>query len=84
MLSVGLSAVNAIAETDDEVVYSTEAYCLLSLAGAEQSYLTAYARELGMTPSRSVCNNFKQIADNIKRMELRGWSPLSWQRYSLK
>ncbi|GHG75692.1 hypothetical protein GCM10010919_30140 [Alishewanella longhuensis] len=63
VLSVGLSAVNAIAETDDEVVYSTEAYCLLSLAGAEQSYLTAYARKLGMTPSRSVCNNFKQIAE---------------------
>lgn len=63
VLSIALSATNAIADTEEEVVYSTEAYCLLSLAGAEQNYLAAYAKKLGVTPSRSVCNHFRQIAE---------------------
>lgn len=71
VLAIGMSAVHAIAETDDEVVYSTEAYCLLSLAGAEQNYLAAYARKLGTTPSRSVCNHFRQIAEESTPKE---WS----------
>lgn len=49
------------ADADDEVVYSTEGYCLLSNEGVEPDYLRAYANKLGTTPSKKVCKSFKEI-----------------------
>jgi hypothetical protein len=62
-----IGAVNA--ESDEEVVYSTEAYCLLSNEGATSSYLAAYAKKLGMTPSKTICNHFKQIVAESRPKE---------------
>lgn len=63
LLSSALFVVNANAESEEEVIYTTEAYCLLSQAGEQENYLAAYAKKLGMKPSRSVCNSFKNIAE---------------------
>ncbi|GAB2932675.1 hypothetical protein [Rheinheimera gaetbuli] len=66
VLSVALLMGAANAETEQEVVYSTEAYCLLSNEGAAPNYLAAYAKKLGMTPSRAICNHFKQIVEESR------------------
>ena len=66
VLSAALFMGAANAETDQEMVYSTETYCLLSNEGAEPNYLAAYAKKLGMTPSRAICNHFKQIVEESR------------------
>jgi hypothetical protein len=49
------------AVADEEVLYSTEGYCVLSNEGVDKRMLDAYAKKLGGEPSRSVCNAFKEI-----------------------
>ncbi len=56
-----LSSHSAFAEDADEVVYSTEGYCVLSNEGVSDEYLNAYAKKLGAKPSMKVCNSFKEI-----------------------
>jgi hypothetical protein len=56
-----LSSHSVMAEETDEVVYSTEGYCVLSNEGVSEDYLKAYAKKLGAKPSVRVCNSFKEI-----------------------
>jgi hypothetical protein len=56
-----LSSQSVFAEDADEVVYSTEGYCVLSNEGVSDDYLKAYAKKLGAKPSMKVCNSFKEI-----------------------
>ena len=65
LLSNNVFAENA----DDEVVYSTEGYCLLSNEGVAPDYLRAYANKLGTTPSKKVCNSFKEIVAETRPAE---------------
>ena len=77
-----LTAPTAFAGDDsDEVVYSTEGYCLLSNEGVSNDYLNAYARKLGTKPSMKVCNSFSRnrIGITSERMGLSRWSALSRQ-----
>jgi len=56
-----LSSFSVLAEDKDEVVYSTEGYCVLANEGVSDDYLKAYAKKLGAKPSVRVCNSFKEI-----------------------
>lgn len=56
-----LTSVPASAEDADEVVYSTEGYCVLANEGVSDDYLKAYAKKLGVKPSARVCLSFKEI-----------------------
>lgn len=56
-----LSSLPVLAEDADEVVYSTEGYCVLANEGVSEDYLKAYAKKLGAKPSMRVCNSFKEI-----------------------
>mgnify|MGYP006196204185 CR=1 FL=1 len=56
-----LSSHSVFAEDADEVVYSTEGYCVLSNEGVSDEYLKAYAKKLGAKPSMKVCGSFKEI-----------------------
>jgi len=65
-----LTAPTAFAGDDsDEVVYSTEGYCLLSNEGVSNDYLNAYARKLGTKPSMKVCNSFREIVSESRPKE---------------
>ncbi|RVT48253.1 hypothetical protein EMM73_02885 [Rheinheimera sediminis] len=46
---------------EEEVLYSTEGYCVLANEGVDSRMLTAYAKKLGNTPSKKVCNAFKEV-----------------------
>jgi hypothetical protein len=63
LLATGVLLSNSVlaSDTDDEVVYSTEGYCLLANEGIAPDYLRAYSKKLGATPSKKVCNSFKEI-----------------------
>ncbi len=56
-----LSSHSVMAEDVDEVVYSTEGYCVLANEGVSDDYLKAYSKKLGAKPSVRVCNSFKEI-----------------------
>ncbi|EGM76913.1 hypothetical protein Rhein_3150 [Rheinheimera sp. A13L] len=45
----------------EEVVYSTEGYCVLANEGVDSRMLDAYAKKLGDAPSKKVCNAFKEV-----------------------
>jgi len=49
------------AEDVDQVVYSTEGYCVFANEGVSEEYLKAYAKKLGSKPSARVCSSFKDI-----------------------
>ncbi len=55
-----LGTVSAVA-AEEEVVYSTEGYCVLSNEGVEERMLEAYAKKLGDKPSNKVCDAFKEV-----------------------
>lgn len=61
MAAVLFSSQITLAEDVDEVVYSTEGYCVFANEGVSKEYLKAYAKKLGSKPSVRVCNNFKEI-----------------------
>lgn len=62
-----LFCINLQAEDfDDEVVYSTEGYCLLANEGVASDYLRAYAKKLGVTPSKKVCRSFQEIVQESR------------------
>lgn len=56
-------------EESEDVVYSTEGYCLLANEGVSKEYLAAYARKLGTKPSSKVCRSFKEIVDESRPKE---------------
>jgi len=56
-----LSSHSVMAEEAEEVVYSTEGYCVLANEGVSEDYLKAYSKKLGAKPSVRVCNSFKEI-----------------------
>lgn len=58
------------AVAEEEVVYSTEAYCVLANEGVDSRMLEAYAKKLGDTPSNKVCNAFKEVVAETR--------PKSW------
>ncbi|OBP14131.1 hypothetical protein A5320_15905 [Rheinheimera sp. SA_1] len=61
-IALGLLSSHAVlAENADEVVYSTEGYCVLGNEGVSEDYLKAYAKKLGTTPSMRLCHSFKEI-----------------------
>lgn len=49
------------AVAEEEVVYSTEAYCVMANEGVDDRMLDAYAKKLGDKPSNKVCNAFKEV-----------------------
>lgn len=49
------------AVADEEVLYSTEGYCVLSNEGVDDRMLEAYAKKLGDVPPKKVCNAFKEV-----------------------
>lgn len=55
-----LGTVSAAA-AEEEVIYSTEGYCVLSNEGVDGRMLAAYAKKLGDEPSKTVCNAFKEV-----------------------
>lgn len=63
LLSAVILSAPAIAGDDEEVTYSTEAYCMLENDGASDVYLKAYAKKLGETPSRKTCKAFKTVVE---------------------
>jgi hypothetical protein len=70
LLAAGALTSNiAFAEQAEEVVYSTEGYCLLSNEGASDEYLKAYAKKLGAKPTNSVCSSFKKIVEESRPRE---------------
>ena len=70
LLAAGaLTSTIAFAGDDDEVVYSTEGYCLLSNEGVSDEYLKAYAKKLGSKPSNTVCASFKKIVEESRPRE---------------
>lgn len=66
---ISLSALMSISVQAEEVTYSTEGYCLLAKEGVSERYLEAYAKKLGMTPSRKVCKSFNDFVANVKPKE---------------
>lgn len=60
----------SVAVAEEEVVYSTEAYCVLANEGVDSRMLDAYAKKLGDTPSNKVCNAFKEVVAETR--------PKSW------
>ncbi|WP_333795981.1 hypothetical protein [Rheinheimera sp.] len=52
---------NLKAEDAEEVVYSTEGYCVLANEGVSDDYLKAYVKKLGSKPSTKVCKSFKEV-----------------------
>ncbi len=70
LLAAGALTSNiAFAEEAEDVMYSTEGYCLLSNEGASDEYLKAYAKKLGSKPSNSVCASFKKIVEESRPRE---------------
>lgn len=61
-----LATGSALAQDSDEVVYSTEGYCLLANEGVSNDYLRAYAKKLGTKPSDKVCSSFKDIVASAR------------------
>jgi len=61
MVAVVFSSHFTMAEDVDEVVYSTEGYCVFANEGVSEEYLKAYSKKLGTKPSTRVCNSFKDI-----------------------
>ncbi|MBT0585574.1 hypothetical protein [Alteromonas oceanisediminis] len=53
----------------DNDVYSTEAYCLLQKENVDHRYLEAYAKKLGMVPSRKTCRSFLEFAESVTPKE---------------
>lgn len=49
------------AVAEEEVIYSTEGYCVLSNEGVDSRMLEAYAKKLGDEPSKKVCSAFKEV-----------------------
>lgn len=61
-----LATSSVMAQDSDEVVYSTEGYCLLANEGVTNDYLKAYAKKLGTKPSDKVCKSFKEIVASAR------------------
>lgn len=68
LLATGVLLSNHVlaSDADDEVVYSTEGYCLLANEGVAPDYLRAYSKKLGSTPSKKVCTSFKEIVSESR------------------
>jgi len=62
---------------DEKMTYTTEGYCLYKKAGEPDGYLKAYAKKLGVTPSKSVCKSFNDFVANAqpKDWDYRGGKP---------
>lgn len=63
LLSAVVLSTPTLAADEEEVTYSTEAYCMLENDGASDVYLKAYAKKLGETPSRKTCKAFKKVVE---------------------
>ncbi len=61
-----LATGSVMAQDSEEVVYSTEGYCLLANEGVTDDYLKAYAKKLGTKPSDKVCKSFKEIVASAR------------------
>ncbi|CCQ12559.1 hypothetical protein PALB_34980 [Pseudoalteromonas luteoviolacea B = ATCC 29581] len=69
LIGAMLSAIafSATANADEEeVVYSTEAFCMLQNDGAPDNYLKAYAEKLGDTPSKKTCKAFRKVVESSR------------------
>lgn len=54
---------------EDKVNYSTEGYCTLAKAGVTDGHLQAYAKKLGMKPSKKVCKSFNEYVSSVQPKE---------------
>lgn len=54
---------------EEEVVYSTEGYCVLANEDVDSRMLEAYAKKLGDAPSKKVCNAFKDVVAETRPKE---------------
>lgn len=68
MLGMALFAMASlpVAADEDEVVYSTEGYCLLEKEGVDDRYLGAYAKKLGFKPDRKTCKSFNDFVTSVR------------------
>lgn len=64
-----LAALSFNALAGDEVTYSTEGYCTLSKEAVSSGYLEAYAKKLGMTPSKKTCKSFSDFVSSVQPKE---------------
>ncbi len=69
---------NLKAEDNEEVVYSTEGYCVLANEGVSDDYLKAYAKKLGSKPSIKICNSFKEV---VAQSRPKDWDYPAGQAY---
>jgi hypothetical protein len=62
---------------DEATTYTTEGYCLYKKAGESTGYLNAYAKKLGVTPSKTVCSSFNDFVNQAqpKDWDYRGGKP---------
>lgn len=67
LLCLGIQSV-AVAE-EDTVVFSTEAYCVLANEEVDERMLKAYAKKLGTTPSRKVCDAIREVVTESRPKE---------------
>lgn len=63
-----LGTVSAVV-AEEEVLYSTEGYCVLSNEGVDNRMLEAYAKKLGDAPATKVCNAFKEVVEASRPKE---------------
>lgn len=63
-----LGTVSAVV-AEEEVVYSTEAYCVLANEGVDDRMLEAYAKKLGYEPTNKVCKAFKEVVAETRPKE---------------
>lgn len=54
---------------EEAVTYSTEGYCTLAKAGVTEGHMKAYAKKLGMTPSKKVCKSFNDYVSSVQPKE---------------
>jgi hypothetical protein len=59
----------SVAVAEEEVLYSTEGYCVLSNEGVDDRMLEAYAKKLGDVPAKKVCNAFKEVVEASRPKE---------------
>ncbi|WP_306519876.1 hypothetical protein [Rheinheimera sp.] len=78
VMTVLLTTTSVVAQDNEEVVYSTEGYCLLANEGVTNEYLQAYAKKLGDKPSVKVCNSFKEV---VAESRPKDWDYPAGQAY---
>lgn len=54
---------------DDTVNYSTEGYCTLAKTGVTDGHLKAYAKKLGLEPSKKTCKSFNEYVSSVTPKE---------------